>query len=563
MPVKIRCKGCEKVLNVPDAARGKVVKCPSCGARLRIPGGAPAAKAKKAAAKPARDEGNFLANLDLSKVEDTSVRVCPKCGATVNEDDIDCPKCGVDLETGVISARTRRKLARKGAEPKEYYRDAIKDAVRFIGDNKSLAFRTFFITLLFTSACFGCNFMVMWSSHMPPKVFWAFCAFLTSMVTPGWAWHLWLEVVRGTLNRKKKLKRVNFDIFLSAALGIKFFIWRTVFTLGAGIIGGFLVSSGHPVVGGAVMELGFLLTLPLVPIAMAHMAMPVTYRGWLSPSLLGVFWKTAGPALFWALLFVLTMHLPLAALAAIPYVLQLATWAAILALLSGKLALAATFSTTSLIVVAVLWVVGCLLYAFCILFNMRTSGLFAQYFHPNLDLIALVAEKKYVPKIKRPDEFYKGPQPESIGKKVGIGLLASFLLGLIGGAVFGMVSGNGFIIGVGTGLLIAGYLTAFVGGIMILVAAFQESPMWGIGCLLVPFVSLIFVIVHWNEAKWGFLINLVGGFMVGLGLAATGFRIFSEIAKEVEKEQAGLECRQRSAVVCRVDTVPGRFTITL
>src|SRR5690348_15505967 len=58
MPVKVRCPSCEKVLNVPDTARGKAVKCPACEARVPVPAeSAAAAPAKagavKTAAKPA------------------------------------------------------------------------------------------------------------------------------------------------------------------------------------------------------------------------------------------------------------------------------------------------------------------------------------------------------------------------------------------------------------------------------------------------------------------------------------------------------------------------------
>jgi hypothetical protein len=59
-------------------------------------------------------------------------------------------------------------------------------------------------------------------------------------------------------------------------------------------------------------------------------------------------------------------------------------------------------------------------------------------------------------------------------------------------------------------LLILGVAIMAVGGIMFLVAAFRESTMWGIGCLLFSPVSLIFLILHWQEAKKPFLIQLAG-----------------------------------------------------
>jgi hypothetical protein len=61
-----------------------------------------------------------------------------------------------------------------------------------------------------------------------------------------------------------------------------------------------------------------------------------------------------------------------------------------------------------------------------------------------------------------------------------------------------------------TALLILGGILSFVGGIWLLVAAFQTSVWWGLGSLLVPFVSLIFVIMNWQVAKKPFLISVVG-----------------------------------------------------
>ncbi len=43
--VKIMCPNltCRKVLSIPDLARGKTVRCKSCGTNIRVPGNKPAA----------------------------------------------------------------------------------------------------------------------------------------------------------------------------------------------------------------------------------------------------------------------------------------------------------------------------------------------------------------------------------------------------------------------------------------------------------------------------------------------------------------------------------------
>ncbi len=66
-------------------------------------------------------------------------------------------------------------------------------------------------------------------------------------------------------------------------------------------------------------------------------------------------------------------------------------------------------------------------------------------------------------------------------------------------------------------LMIVGYIISFVGGIWFLFEAFSESIWWGLGCLIVPFVSLIFLIMYWGRAGRPFLIQLAGFALVFIG----------------------------------------------
>ena len=61
----------------------------------------------------------------------------------------------------------------------------------------------------------------------------------------------------------------------------------------------------------------------------------------------------------------------------------------------------------------------------------------------------------------------------------------------------------------GFALIIIGVIIGFVFGIQLLILAFRTSVLWGLGYIFVPFVSLIFIIVHWNEAKTPFLRSLL------------------------------------------------------
>jgi hypothetical protein len=73
-------------------------------------------------------------------------------------------------------------------------------------------------------------------------------------------------------------------------------------------------------------------------------------------------------------------------------------------------------------------------------------------------------------------------------------------------------------------LLIVGVLVMGITGIVLLIKAFQTSIWWGLGYIFVPFVSLIFVIMYWNDTKKPFLYMLGGVvlFAVGIALGASG-----------------------------------------
>lgn len=65
-------------------------------------------------------------------------------------------------------------------------------------------------------------------------------------------------------------------------------------------------------------------------------------------------------------------------------------------------------------------------------------------------------------------------------------------------------------------LAILGGILCFVGaviglifGIILLIKAFQTHILWGLGSIFVPFVSLIFIIMHWEVAKSPFLKGLI------------------------------------------------------
>ena len=77
---------------------------------------------------------------------------------------------------------------------------------------------------------------------------------------------------------------------------------------------------------------------------------------------------------------------------------------------------------------------------------------------------------------------------------------------------------------------VVGGLAILAGSVMLVIAAFKESGLWGLGVLLVPFVGLVFVFVHWDASKRSIVIQTVGAAL--LLFALFGARIdFRELAE--------------------------------
>jgi hypothetical protein len=70
-------------------------------------------------------------------------------------------------------------------------------------------------------------------------------------------------------------------------------------------------------------------------------------------------------------------------------------------------------------------------------------------------------------------------------------------------------------------LVIDGAVGIIAGAVGLLVAAFRESFVWGLGCLLLPIVGLLFMVLHWDRARKPFLLKLAG---VGIVVAGVFLR---------------------------------------
>ena len=77
---------------------------------------------------------------------------------------------------------------------------------------------------------------------------------------------------------------------------------------------------------------------------------------------------------------------------------------------------------------------------------------------------------------------------------------------------------------VGLGCALIGFIIALIFGIQLLILAFRTSILWGLGYVFVPFVSLIFIALHWEQTKTPFLRGLLSiPFFIGAAvLTPTG-----------------------------------------
>ncbi|TXT37184.1 MAG: hypothetical protein FD138_725 [Planctomycetota bacterium] len=446
MPVKVRCQSCEKVFAAPDAARGKLMKCPGCEEKVKVPAGdgakssggakAPAKKPAKKKADDHDDHEHALKSLDLDKVEDENTRVCPKCGQEIYEEEVyECPACGLNFETGLTKEK------QKGIDPKVFYRVVIKDSKEFLIDHKPLAIRTGVYTLIFTLVNFLCLFMVTWCVSPPPRMFWMGLAVITAMVPNGWLWFLNSEIIKATMDKKERLPRINFDMFTCVALGIKFLVWSIV--MGSQFLlplaGAFLIRQGQTIPGVALIAVTGLPLFLMLPQVMIHMVMPVTTRGWLAHIQFKAWGKSIGACAYWCgitFVVVLPSLLPVALAGAIGYkgAIQFtadmthnfkanATLGEDLEVFytarnnpkKGEAApiepdrkdpkyVSRSITWKGLILPAIGIILSQLMFGFSAVFAMRANGLFGLYFKKHLKLETMAKEIKWVAKGAKDDD---------------------------------------------------------------------------------------------------------------------------------------------------------------
>jgi hypothetical protein len=570
MPVKVRCPGCERVLNAPDRARGKAIKCPECGTKVRVP----AAQApKKAVARPP-STSVAIANLDLDRLDDAANRICPKCGAEVSEEDVECPECHVNLESGMLSAKKKAELSRKGPDPRHFYKEFFRDGFEFWKKHKYLALRLTLISGTLMAVFAGCVFLSLWSVKPLVRYFWVFCAGIAVLVPPGLAFNLHTTIIDLTLRKKKKVGKYHFDKFLGAALGLKLLAWFLVIAAPLHLLAlAFLIlwirgiAPPGLAVAGALELVAVVFASYLFPIMMAHMAMPVTWPGWLVHKMSKPFFRTFPALSYWCFFLFLTMLGPLLCVGAAGYL----SGGSIVKLVADANENTRVFlvkrsiedlpkdrslspeqqATQSkevvgldfmpMIVPSILLVVAGSLFGLTAVFLMRANGLYAYYFLDRLDLVTMAEEIKYVPKATTLDEIEsrKGVTWNTVLAGLGVGFVAAFAFG----GASATLSGKPFLAGAGWGLLTGGILIAIGGYFWLLVEAFIDSMAW-FGALILSWsigftaslwlgpvsnslsllLPIVYGILNWSNTKFPLIVMVSGTvyFFIGLTLTIVG-----------------------------------------
>jgi hypothetical protein len=70
-------------------------------------------------------------------------------------------------------------------------------------------------------------------------------------------------------------------------------------------------------------------------------------------------------------------------------------------------------------------------------------------------------------------------------------------------------------------LLWTGYALCFLAGLWIVIVAWQDSVLWGVGCFLFPFLQLIYIALNWKQTKSAFFV-LIAGFAALLASGMAG-----------------------------------------
>ncbi len=467
MPVTVKCGECGKAINAPDKARGKAIKCPDCGSKVAVPEATK--KREKVEAVSTSDSAEFLANLDLGKVEDSGYNICPSCGADFPEEDEVCPNCKYDRTTTQGVSRTLQKMqAPKGPDKGIFYSRLWADSFGFGFSHPYMVIFTFCLYMICIPLAAYMGFLYYIMPRFTMKILFAFFAIVLLIIPIGWVWNSFIMIIHRTLEKKKALGKWRFDFALAAAMGFKFIGWMIAFSLPFlvvfGGMGYLLQQQEVPFAMAGSLALVVLIILPMFPAAMSHMAMPVEYRGWMLTAILPAMTKSIGGALMWTLM-VLVISIPTIGLNVGGYLIK---QDGINEFIAGTNANRATrfemmkaedsqkgkndgpppekkeliqLPWNAWLIPLGMYAGATLWFSFALIIAARGNGMYTYYFKKELNLIDKKGELKYVAKVagEKPILNLKLSTPAPFGTRYMAKLVDIVVLALVGGAVVGLM----------------------------------------------------------------------------------------------------------------------------
>lgn len=588
MPVKVKCSGCSTVLNVPDRARGKAVKCPKCGKGVRVPAESGAASGSTArrqrpaptAASPDFDDDPFM-GFDLGHVEDRSTRVCPKCGMIVGEEDVDCPNCGADLATGGLGVTQRARAKRKGAAPSEFYSRAMGDAREYMMKKLYLIWKSTLIVSIFAVLTLISVDFYIWCHNWPTKMFWAFIGTVCFLIIPGWFWYVQNQYVLRILDTKREKYPIVFEAFSAVSLGIKSVSWTFVFGLPIWILfgGGAMLldylGSSEAATGFFLFGVAIFLMMAVLSwsVVQAHFAMPLTWPGWLAHKVLPDVARLSGPSLYQAAV-ATGLFLPVAGLIAgaivvaypkhEPLVQTLAensriNWAIQITADAEEnkfdpppeavdlaKATAPEINWGLLMWPAIAAVPIALASSIWMVFVQRITAFFVKLFRPDISNL-ITHEKEYeykslTPQQKEEEEKSRGPLTANAVKSFA---LVGLVIAALGGLGLAMTLGKeaGYLMSFGVTFSLVGGVLNLIAFLLILVKAFRASVLWGLAVLIPPINSVgLFLFVGKESKKTTYDFQLwvisAGFLFLGNGLAMLSNKLSEQGEASESAEQA-------------------------
>src|SRR5262249_55517239 len=173
---------------------------------------------------------------------------------------------------------------------------------------------------------------------------------------------------------------VHVDTFRNIALGLKFILWLIVFP------------AWSP-------------SLFMAPVAMVHMAMPVTKKGWFSPLLLAAFFRNFLPAMYCWLIGFVTFLIPVMLAGGLTLIMVACFGMEYFRVISSTAWPRSVAGWVMYIGGFLIQLVNNFAWGFFLIFNARVLGLLAYYCQNTLDLTTFITEKVYVRKEVKLDRF--------------------------------------------------------------------------------------------------------------------------------------------------------------